>query len=125
MGCDHEWHILGAASLSAMCETIAEMTGAREDLIRPIEVESRAGFRIWLRYSDGASGEIDLSDLSGQGVIKAWADRAFFEAVRIGACGAIAWGEDLDLCPDALYLWLTGKAVSEFFGNGKAPVEDG
>lgn len=100
------------------------MKKAREDLIRPTQVESREGFRIWLRYSDGISGEIDLSDLSGQGVFTAWADRSFFESVRIGPCGAIAWGEDLDLCPDAMYLRLTGMSVPEYFGGGMAPIEN-
>ena len=33
-------------------------------MIRPIEVEAREGFRIWLRYSDVASGEVDLSHLA-------------------------------------------------------------
>ncbi len=82
-------------------------------MIRPTEVEPRDGFRIWLRYSDGIAGEIDLSHLAGRGVFKAWNDPACFEAVRIDPVGSIAWGEDLDLCAHALYLRLTGKSVSE------------
>lgn len=33
-------------------------------MIRPIEVEPREGLRSWLRYSDGAFGEVDLSHAS-------------------------------------------------------------
>lgn len=33
-------------------------------MIRPVEVEPREGWRIWLRYTDGASGEVDLSHLA-------------------------------------------------------------
>ena len=40
-------------------------------MIRPTEVESREDYRIWLRYSDGAAGEIDLSHLAGRGVFRA------------------------------------------------------
>ena len=72
-------------------------------LIRPTAVESREGYRIWLRYSDGVTGEVDLSDLAGHGVFADWQDRAFFEPVRLIEGGAVAWGEDIDLCPDALY----------------------
>ena len=82
-------------------------------LIRPTAVEARAGYRIWLRYSDGAAGEVDLSDLAGRGVFAAWNDRSFFETVHLSEGGAIAWGEELDLCPDALYMEITGKSVAE------------
>lgn len=100
------------------------MTSVREELIRPTKVEAREEFRIWLRYSDGASGDIDLSDLAGKGVVKAWDDRAFFESVRIAPWGAIAWGECLDLCPDALYLRLTGKPVTALFPSLGARIEN-
>ena len=79
----------------------------------PVEVEAREGYRIWVRYDDGASGEVDLSHLTGKGVFAAWNDRAFFEAVRVTDYGAVAWGEDIDICPDTLYMRLTGKTVEE------------
>ena len=79
--------------------------------IRPTAVEAREGYRIWLRYSDGSDGEVDLSHLAGGGVFEAWNDRACFEAVRITEYDAIAWGEELELCPDALYMQLTGKGA--------------
>ena len=46
-------------------------------MIRPIEVEPRDGFRIWLRYSDGATGEVDLSDVAGRGVFETWNEPGF------------------------------------------------
>ena len=82
-------------------------------MIRPIAVEPRDGYCIWVRYSDGVSGEIDLSNMAGRGVFAAWNDRAFFETVRVAEGGAIAWGDDLDICSDALYMELTGKSVDE------------
>ena len=93
-------------------------------LIRPTAVEPREGYRIWLRYSDGVTGEVDLSDLAGHGVFAAWQDRAFFESVRLIEGGAVAWGEDIDLCPDALYLEITGKAVEEVMAGASVLVEN-
>lgn len=84
-------------------------------MVRPIEVGAREGYRIWVRYDDGVEGEVDLSDLAGRGVFGAWRDRAFFESVGIDEAGAIAWGGNIDLCPDAIYLRLTGKAPEEVF----------
>ena len=82
---------------------------------RPVEVKALENFRIWLRYDDGTEGEVDLSDVADRGVFKAWNDRAYFEAVRLGSHGAIEWGTDIDICPDAMYLRLTGKSPEEVF----------
>ena len=82
---------------------------------RPLEVKAHKNFRIWLRYDDGTEGEVDLSDLAGRGVFQAWNDTTFFNSVRLGSHGAIEWGENLDICPDAMYLRLTGKSPEEVF----------
>ncbi len=52
-------------------------------MARPIEVKALANFRVWLRYDDGTEGVVDLSDLAGRGVFKAWNDATFFNAVRL------------------------------------------
>lgn len=93
-------------------------------LIRPTAVEPREGYRIWLRYSDGVTGEVDLSDLAGYGVFAAWQDRKFFETVHLIEGGAVAWGEDIDLCPDALYMEITGKPVAEVVPGAQVIVEN-
>lgn len=82
-------------------------------MVRPTEVRSVEPYRIWLRYEDGTEGEVDLSDLASRGVFAAWDDPGVFAAVRLGSRGAIEWPGDLDLCPDALYLRLTGKRSEE------------
>lgn len=93
-------------------------------MIRPIAVEPRDGYRIWLRFSDKSEGEIDLSHLSGRGVFSAWDDRTFFETVRIEDHGAVAWGEDLELCPDALYIQLSGKSAAAVLPDMTVSVEN-
>ena len=82
-------------------------------MLEPIEVEARDGHRLWLRYSDGAAGEVDLSRLAGKGVFAAWNEPGCFERVHIAPHRAIAWTDDLELCADALYLELTGKSFDE------------
>ena len=88
---------------------------------KPVEVKALPGYRIWLRYDDGAQGEIDLSDMAGRGVFQTWTDPAVFKTVKLGSHGAIEWSPDLDLCPDAMYLRLTGKTVEAVF-PGFAPA---
>jgi hypothetical protein len=89
-------------------------------MVRPVAVKALPNFRIWLRYSDGVEGEVDLSDLAGRGVFAAWSDDAFFRSVRLGSHGAIEWGPDLDICPDSMYLRLTGKSVDALASTADA-----
>ena len=80
-----------------------------------MEVRALTNFRIWLRYDDGTEGAVDLSDVAGRGVFAAWDDPAFFESVRLGSNGAIEWRSDIDICPNAMYLRLTGKSPEDVF----------
>ncbi len=73
------------------------------------------GYKLDLTFDDGAKGTVDLSRLAGKGVFELWLDRAAFEAVKIGPSGELAWGDQIDLCPDALYLEATGKSVEDVF----------
>jgi len=38
-----------------------------------------------------------------------------FDQVHIGSQGQIAWSEQIDFCPDTLYLALTGKKPADVF----------
>ena len=90
---------------------------------KAVEVKALNGYRIWLRFADGVAGEVDLNHLAGRGVFKAWADRKVFESVHVDGSGAISWNEELDLCPDALYLRLTGKTAEDVFPALKTSVD--
>jgi hypothetical protein len=72
-------------------------------------------YRLELTFDDGACGTVDLSYLVGEGVFALWRDRPAFEQVRIGSSGELVWGDRVDLCPDALYLKVTGKKPEEVF----------
>ena len=86
----------------------------------PVQVEPRPGCRIWLRYSDGVSGEIDLADIADTEICRPWRERAFFKRVHINDGGAVAWNNDIKLCPDSLYAELLGITLSELLA-GAAP----
>ena len=78
-------------------------------MIRPTAVQVRQNYRIWIEFEAGEKGEIDLSHLAGKGVFKAWLDPEFFQEVRIVDNDTILWSDNIDLCPDALYIQLTSK----------------
>jgi len=82
-------------------------------MVRLVIAEPRTGYRVWLRYTDGAEGEVDLSDLAGRGVFRAWSERRLFESLQVTDRGALEWPGGLDVCGDALYLRLTGEAPDE------------
>ena len=86
-------------------------------MLKPVDVKPLPNTSLWLKYDDGAEGKVDLSDLSGRGVFKAWEDHTFFESVRIGRQGELVWGEKIDLCPDSVYMRLTGKTPDQVFPN--------
>ena len=83
------------------------------DQLRPLQVEAREGFRLWVRFDDGVEGEVDLSSRAGRGVFKVWDDPGVFESVSITPHRSIRWTEDAELCADAVYLEITGLAVEE------------
>jgi len=86
-------------------------------MVRPVEVRPLAPYRIWLRYQDGSEGEVDLSHLAGRGVFSAWEQEGVFAQVKLGSHGQMEWPGELDLCPDALYLTLTGKRPEDVFAG--------
>ena len=102
--------LLPASNLSLGLDGAAGAIDAEPALRRLTAVAPRAGSRIWLRFADGVSGEVDLAALLGKGVFQAWRDPAFFQSARLED-GVVTWGDDLSLCSDALYMQLTGKTV--------------
>ena len=90
---------------------------------KPIEVKPLEGYRLWIKYSDGVEGVVDLKNLVGKGVFSLWNDYREFQKVHIGSGGEIAWGETIDLCPDALYLRITGKRPEDIFPKLREAVQ--
>jgi hypothetical protein len=89
-------------------------------MFKPVKVKALEGYKLWIEYADGVKGEVNLSYLAGKGVFSLWNDYNAFQKVYIGESGEIAWSETVDLCPDALYLKITGKTPEEVFPKLKA-----
>jgi hypothetical protein len=51
--------------------------------------------------------------ISPAGVYSRWRDEQKWTNVRIAEDGAIRWSEEVELCPGATYLKLTGKSPEE------------
>ena len=73
------------------------------------------GYRLELQFDDGVSGTVDLSEAVGKGVFALWRAPLAFDQVRIGSSGELVWADRIDLCPDALYLKVTGKTREDIF----------
>ena len=97
-----------------------------------VEVEPREGYAIWLRFADGVEGEIDFSyimereNTPSDWVFEAWKDREVFEQVSLlKDWGTIVWPGDIDMCPDALYMDVSGLTLEELIPscNDNPPPE--
>jgi hypothetical protein len=81
---------------------------------RVAAVQPRPNFRVWLRFTDGAEGEVDLSHLAGRGVFAALNEPGFFATVAVDPLTrTICWPGGIDLDPDVLHSKLTGKAIPD------------
>ncbi len=73
------------------------------------------GYRIELTFSDGVRGVVDLSNriVGRGGVFAALENAEFFRQVAAdNEFGTIVWPNGADVCPDLLYAWARGEAVS-------------
>ncbi|HUS90739.1 MAG TPA: DUF2442 domain-containing protein [Phycisphaerae bacterium] len=82
---------------------------------RITEVRALSNYTLRVRFADGTEGTVDLADLAGQGVFALWDDYEAFRQVRIGRMGQLQWGDEIELCPDSLYLKVTGKRPEDIF----------
>lgn len=82
---------------------------------RLVSIQAQDRFRLMLRFSEGVNGVVDLADLAGRGVFELWNNPGKFAQARITDHGGVAWGPDVDLCPDMLYMRLTGKRPEQVF----------
>ncbi len=76
---------------------------------RIAQVKPLKNYGLWLKFSDGVEGTVDLSHLAGKGVFSTWQDIKFFKSVFIDPQSrTVAWEGGIDLCPDTLYAEILG-----------------
>ena len=79
------------------------------------QAKALPGHRLELRFDNGECGVVDLSAFVGRGVFAAWEQPGVFEKVAVTSEGAVEWPGEIDMCPDALYLRMTGKRPEDIF----------
>lgn len=84
-------------------------------MMHVVEVTPLPDYRLYLRFADDVAGEVDLSDLVGKGVFACWKDQEVFRKVAIGTSGELLWPDNVDMCPDSLYLKITGMTADQLF----------
>ncbi len=79
-----------------------------------LEVQALKKYVLFLRFSDGTVGDVDLGYLAQKGIFKDWDKNNLFEKVKIDPeTNALSWNEMLELDPDSLYLKIRGLTFEE------------
>lgn len=78
-----------------------------------VEAVPLADYRLKLRFEDGKTGVVDVSQcIRFTGVFAPLSDHAQFAAVQVNQeLGTVCWPCGADLDPDVLYALVTGASV--------------
>jgi hypothetical protein len=66
-------------------------------------VEARPGYRLYIEFSDGVAGEVELEERLFGPVFEPLRDEELFRQVALDEFGAPCWPNGADLAPDALH----------------------
>ena len=83
-------------------------------IANPIKVKALDDYTIFIWFSDGVQGSVDLKHLAHKGIFREWDKNNLFAQVHIDDYGAIAWNDDIDICPDSVYLQLKGLTFEQW-----------
>lgn len=78
------------------------------------EARAMPGYRLWLRFSDAACGEVDLREFiekDHRTIVRQLSDPATFAAIRVEA-DTVVWGNGFDLAPEFLRSRLESNAAA-------------
>jgi len=70
---------------------------------RIVHVSVTGPCRLFLKFEDGASGDVDLTTVLKGPVLEPLRDIHYLRQVRLGEYGVPAWPNGADLAPDALH----------------------
>ena len=84
-----------------------------DEIIAVVEARHVRYHVLWLKFSDGLCGEVDLSDRLRGRVFEPLEDVAFFAQVRVDPeVQTIAWPNGADLAPESLYELCASQAAA-------------
>ncbi len=84
-----------------------------------VKIEARTAFRLFVEFSDGVSGEVDVAPRLFGPMFEPLLDPAIFAQVVIDEFGAPSWPNGADLAPDALYDAVSQARRIEPQGTGR------
>jgi len=92
-------------------------------MIRIAQAVATEGLKLKLTFENGVSGTVDFSELAKSTLFAPLTNYEFFKSVSIVRDGrALAWGEELEICADSLFLRITGKKPEDIFPKAKAAL---
>ena len=83
-------------------------------IAKPTAVKALDNYSIFVSFADGTQGKVDLKHLAHRGVFQDWDKNNLFAFVHIDEYGAIVWNENIDICPDSVYLQLKGITFEQW-----------
>jgi len=83
-------------------------------IAKPIKVKALEKHTIFVEFSDGTRGAVDLAHLAHKGVFRDWEKNNLFAKVHVDANGVIAWNENIDICNDNVWLRLKGMTFEQW-----------
>lgn len=87
---------------------------SQRNLPRIKHVKLLGGYRLYLRFTDGREGELDMTDDVRRftGVLAPLKDKQFFAQVSVDPeWGNLVWPGEIDLDPDVMYSRVTGAPL--------------
>lgn len=75
-----------------------------------VEARHTEGHSVWVRFDNGASGEIDLSDVLDGSIFEPLCDVEYFKRFSLEG-HTLAWPNGADFAPEFLYEKLHSKVV--------------
>ena len=85
-----------------------------DSIPRVVDVRALEKYAIYVVFSDGMEGTVDLGHLAHKGVFQRWDKDDLFAQAHIDESGAIAWNDDIDICPDSVWLKLANLTFEQW-----------
>jgi len=86
-------------------------------LVEVVEARYQGDFRVWLRFNDGASGEVDLAREMWGEVFEPLRDPAAFARFRVDR--TLTWPNGADLAPEFLHDLVAGTEPASAVPAGR------
>lgn len=92
-------------------------------MIGILEAKYVSGYRIWLAFNTGESGEVDLTDVvQAFPAASALKDIEKFKDFSLDEWPTLVWSTGFDLSPEMLFERATGKQVAWMHSAEQAPL---